>query len=354
MSDEKTEAPTSRRRSEARKKGQVVKSTEVNTALALLIGFWVLSASGARSGDAYTELMRYTFSHLATLEITPTSLQSGGMAVGSIMVQMLAPLVGALMVVGVTANLAQVGFLFSGQALKLDPKRIDPMSGLKRLFALRGVVELFKSLTKIMLVGIVVYTAIRDNFSALIATTHLNLDAAMASIIQVAIMVGIRVGVMMFFIAAADYIYQRYEHEKNLKMSKQEIREEMKSMENPQLKARIRARQRQMAMSRMMAAVPQADVVITNPTHYAVALKYDQKKMMAPQVVAKGKLLVAQRIKDLAKENNVPLVENKPLARGLFDKAEIGDSVPFEMYKAVAEVLAFVYRLKNRVVQNRF
>lgn len=345
---DKTEAPTPRRRSEARKKGQVAKSPEVNTALILLVSFWVLQSAGPAAADSYLSLMKHFFSSLGTVQFDISDVHAGILAVGLVMVKILAPLILTIVVVGVVANLGQVGFLFSGEALKVDPKKINPLSGAKRLFALRSVVDLLKSLLKITIVSIVIYNVVRDNIGVLLAAPRMSVDASIGAILQVAIKSGIQVGVVMLVIAAADFIYQRYEFEKNLKMTKEEIREEMKRYENPQLKSRIRARQRQIAMNRMMSAVPKADVVITNPTHFAVALKYDNKKMNAPLVVAKGQRLVAQRIKAVAKENKVPMVENRPLARSLFSSVEIGQSIPDNLFQAVAEVLAFVYRMKQK------
>jgi len=348
MAGEKTEAPTPRRRQEARKKGQVAKSMEINTALALLASFWVMSSTGTRSVGLYTELVRRTFSNLSAQDFTLEAIRSGGMAVGASMLQMMAPLVMTVVLVGVVSNVGQVGFLLSGEALKPDLNRINPLNGLKRMFSLRGVVDLLKSLLKISLVGFVVYGVLRDNVETIALSSQGNLAAGLAGFAQIAKTLGMRVAIVMLVMAAADFLYQRYEHEKGLRMSKQEIEEEMKRYENPQLKSRIRARQRQMAMSRMMAAIPEADVVITNPTHFAVALRYKKSDMFAPQVVAKGQRLVAQRIKEKAKEHNVPMVENKPLARGLFKQVEIGQTIPADMFKAVAEVLAFVYRLKSK------
>ncbi len=347
MAGEKTEAPTPRRRADARKKGQVAKSPEVNTALILLASFWVIRSAGPKSASAYTALMQRTFTIIGTVEFTPNEIYAGGLALAVSFVQIIAPLILVVVAVGIVANLAQVGFLFSFEALKPDPSRINPLNGFKRMFALRGVVDLFKSLLKIIIIGVVVYGSLRDNIDVIIAAPHMNISAALGSLLQIAISAGMRVGVVMLVIAAADYLYQRYEFEKNLRMTKQEVQEEMKRYENPQLKARIRSRQRQIAMNRMMSAVPEADVVITNPTHYAVALRYNKKKMNAPHVVAKGQRLVAQRIKEKAKEYKVPLVENKPLARSLFGSVEIGQEIPLDLYQAVAEVLAFVYRLKH-------
>lgn len=357
MSD-RTEAPTAHRREEARRKGQIAKSIEVNSAAILLASFWLLRAMGADPVGPLGTLMQRSFTAigafprigeggLETSEITLNTLRTSSLMVGGTALKVVAPLILLIMVVGVVANLGQVGFFFSQEALKPDFNRVNPLNGVKRVFSGRGVFDLLKSLLKIAVIGFVVYTALRDNYPALVSTSRMSLVAAMSSLAQVGLTVGFKVGIAMVVLAAIDYVFQRREFEKSLRMTKQEVIEEMKRYENPQLRSRIRSRQRQLAMSRMMAAVPKADVVITNPTHLAIALSYQQGEMRAPQVVAKGERLVAERIKEIAREHNVPLFENKPLARSLFKLVEVGQEVPLELYQAVAEVLAFVYRIKN-------
>lgn len=348
MAGEKNETATPRRRQDARKKGQVAKSMEVNTALILLGSFWVIKAMGPASADAYESLMKRSFTSLGTVDFTVSTITSGAMGLSLAMLKMIAPLVAAVVLIGIVANVAQTGFLMSAEALKPDPNRINPISGAKKFFSLRGVVDVLKSIAKIAIVAFVVYGALKDNLGVLIAAPRMNVEASVSGLLTIAVDAGMRVGIVMLVIAAIDFLYQRYEFEKSLKMSKQEVKEEMKQYENPQLKARIRSRQRQLAMNRMMSAVPTADVVITNPTHFAVALKYDRENMHAPQVVAKGQRLVAQRIKANAKEHGVPMVENRPLARSLFASVEIGQEIPGNLYGAVAEVLAFVYQLKEK------
>lgn len=354
---ERTEAPTPRRREEARRKGQVAKSIEINSAAILLASFWLLSVLGPGSVESLRVLMQRSFTalaapvfmpgtHNATADLTFNSVRAGGLAVGQLTLQAVTPLLGTLMLVGIAVNVAQVGIMFSQEVFKPDFNRVNPWSGLKRIFSKRGLVELLKSLLKLTVIGFVVYTTLRDNSLTLASTSRMSLAAAAGSLTQVAISVGLRVSAAMLVLAAADYLFQRREFDKSLRMTRQEVIEEMKRYENPQLKARIRSRQRQLAMNRMMAAVPKADVVITNPTHLAIALVYEHGKMRAPQVVAKGERLVAERIKEKAREHRVPLVENKPLARALFKTVEIGQEVPLDLYQAVAEVLAFVYRIK--------
>lgn len=355
---ERTEAPTPHRREEARHKGQVAKSIEINSAAILLASFWMLSVVGPGSVESLRTLMQRSFTTLAApvfmpgahnpaYDLTLNTLQAGAVAVSQLAMRAIVPLVGTLMLVGIIANLAQVGFMFSKNVFKPDFNRVNPLSGFKRILSGRGLVELLKSLLKLTVIGFIVYTTLRDNSLTIAATSRMSLAAAAGSIAQVAIGVGLRVAMAMLVLGAADYLFQRREFEKSLRMTHQEVIEEMKRYENPQLKARIRSRQRQLAMSRMMAAVPKADVIITNPTHLAIALAYEHGKMRAPQVVAKGERLVAERIKEKAREHRVPLVENKPLAQALFKSVEIGQEVPLDLYQAVAEVLAFVYRLKD-------
>jgi flagellar biosynthetic protein FlhB len=354
---ERTEAPTPRRREEAHRKGQVAKSIEINSAAILLASFWLLSVTGPGSVETLRTLMQRSFTALAsppflsaatntTADLTFNTLRTGGLAVGQLTLQTVAPLIGTLMLVGVAANLAQVGVMFSQEVFKPDFNRVNPVPGLKRIFSGRVLVELLKSLLKLSVISLVVYITLRDNSLIIASTSRMSLSGAASNLSQVAITIGLRVSLAMLVLAAADYLFQRREFEKSLRMTRQEVIEEMKRYENPQLKARIRSRQRQLAMNRMMAAVPKADVVITNPTHLAIALAYEQGKMRAPQVVAKGERLVAERIKEKAGEHHVPLVENKPLARALFKSVDIGQEVPLDLYQAVAEVLAFVFRLK--------
>jgi len=352
MSDDRTERATPYRRNEARKKGQVAKSVEVNSAIIILAAFWLLTITVPLSYQAVSTLMKQSFSALSTTDITLTALRSQGLVIAWLMIQAVAPLALSLLVLGVIANLGQVGLLLSPQAIQPDFKKINPLTGFKRLLSPRGLVELLKSLFKIGVIGFVVYLTLSNNYDNIVATATMSIQSGIETLAQIALAIGRQAGWAMLVIAIIDFFYQRYEFEKNLRMTKQEVKEERKRFENPFMKSRIRQRQRQMAMSRMMAAVPKADVVITNPTHFAVALRYDKNKMQAPEVVAKGERLVAQRIKELARENNVPLYEDKPLARTLFKTAEIGHLIPVDLYQAVAEVLAFVYRLKAQYRSN--
>ena len=291
---EKTEEPTSKKRSDAAKKGQVAKSQELNTAFVLLVGFFILKLLWESIYGNIADYTVYTFSHLMRSMDTEFVIE---LFIGIILIffKTALPIMLAIMVVGLAINFYQVGLLFNTE--KLEPKlsNLNPISGFGRIFSKRSLMELVKSLMKIAIIG-------------------------------------------------GD---QKWQLTQDLKMTKQEVKDEFKQMEgDPQIKGKIKQKQREMAMMRMMQEVPKADVIVTNPTHYAIALQYEQG-MTAPVVIAKGQDLVALRIKEIARESRVPIVENKPLARALFATVEVGGSVPQELYKAVAEVLAYVYRLKR-------
>lgn len=345
-SSERTEAPTPHRLREARRKGQIPKSIEASSAAILLLTFMFLTTFGQWMITPLKGLMIQTFTSFTMPDLSVNNLEAGGLTLTLVIAQALGPLLFALLLAGIMANMVQVGFLFSMEALKPDVSRINPWNGVKRIFSERGLVELVKSLLKLAVIGVVVYISLRDNAETITSASRVSISQALANIVAIGRLIGLRVAGTILVIAIVDYLFQRRAHEKSLRMSKQEIREEIKRFENPQLKARIRTRQRQLAFNRMMAAVPESDVVITNPTHLAIVLRYDQAKMQAPQVVAKGERLMAERLKKLAKEHHIPTVENKPLARALFKTVEINQFVPADLYQAVAEVLAFVYRLK--------
>jgi flagellar biosynthetic protein FlhB len=244
----------------------------------------------------------------------------------------------------------QVGFLFTMEPLKMKISKLDPIQGFKRIFSLRAIVELLKSILKIIIVGLVTFSVLWFQIDEILLLTDKSLGASLSSIGNLTVKMGLYASAALLFLAFLDYLYQRYDFERNIRMSKQDIKDEYKKTEgDPLIKSKIKQKQREMAMKRMMQEVPKADVVITNPTHYAVALKYEDEKMDAPVVIAKGVDYVALKIKELAKEHDVVTVENRPLARALYSQTEIGDAIPEEFFKAVAEILAYVYRLKNKI-----
>lgn len=344
----KTEEPTPKRLNEARRKGQVAKSQEINSWFMLLTLTLLLIAFIPTIGARIIDLLRGITMNLHEIDITEGGLPS---RMAETLTQLLAflmvPMVLAVCA-GLAANLLQTGFLFSPESIQPKPEKLNPISGLKRLFSLKSVVEFLKGIVKLAIVATVAVIILYPDFGSMSAMITTQLADSLGFLREEAIKLLIGVMFVLTIIAFLDVLYQRYEHTKNLRMTKQEVKDEHKQSEgDPQVKAKIRSLRIQRARQRMMAAVPTADVVVTNPTHFAVALKYDQETMAAPRLVAKGADLVAKRIRDVATENDVPLVENPPLARALYAGVELEQEVPEEHYQAVAEVISYVMQLKK-------
>jgi flagellar biosynthetic protein FlhB len=261
---------------------------------------------------------------------------------------MIAPILGSILVAGVASNFMQSGVTFSLHAIQPKLEKMSPIAGLKRIFSVRSGVELFKSLLKLLIVGYVAYRTIVGEFEFFFELVNQDIGQILAFIGTLCLKLCIKVGAVFAVLAVLDFLYQKHEYEKNLRMTKQEVKEEFKQSEgDPLIKSRIRSIQRQMARRRMMKDVPTADVVITNPVHVAVALKYEPGKNSAPIVVAKGMRKVAEKIKEIARLHGVPIVEKPLLARMLFKSAQVGDEIPVNLYQVVAEILAHVYRMRN-------
>lgn len=253
------------------------------------------------------------------------------------------------MILGILANYIQSGFIFTTETLKPDLKKLNPIAGFKKIFSSRTVVELFKDIILIIIVGFVGYQFVRDNLDKLLIMNTLTFTSLPYALKGIFVGILFRICLIMLIIAIADYIYQRFMHNKELKMTKQEIKEEFKQDEgDPQVKSKRKQKMREMSSKRMMASVPEATVVVTNPTHIAVALKYKEGESSAPIVTAKGTDRIALKIKEIAKENNVPIIEDKPLARLIYEKVDIDGEIPMDMYQAVAEILALVYKMKKK------
>lgn len=325
------------------------KTAELGTALVLLAGFATVSAL---AGHAARTVMNFSTRYLGH----GVMLETNALAVRTLFIDMLmtgalavAPLMGVALVVGLASQLVQVGFLVAGKPLRPQFDRINPLSGFKRLFSRRAIVDLAKSMAKIGIVGWIAYGQVKN---ALEMLPRLPLTATLDGIVLVGgivVRTGLTIGLALLVIAGLDYIFQHNEHERNLRMSKQEVKDELKQSEgDPQVRSRIRRRQRELAARRMLHEVPTADVVVTNPIHYAVALKYDRTITDAPFVVAKGAGLLARRIREIAQEHEVPLVEDVWLARTLYDDVEPGQRIPVQLFQAVADVLAFVYTLREK------
>lgn len=347
---EKTEKATPKKRQDQRKKGQVAKSQELSGSVVLLASFLCLMVFGGYIKERLVALFTDVFYHRLTTNVTEDNVMTmfGEYAVQILL--LLAPIFLVVIVMAVISNYIQVGFLLTGEPLKMKLSKLDPIKGFKNIFSMRSMVEFLKSVLKIVIIGFLVYTTLWGERAKISKLGQIPVEEVFHYTAKLTMNLGLKIGIALFVLSVFDYIYQRYEYEKGMRMSKQDIKDEYKKMEgDPLIKGKIRERQRRMALQRMMQEVPKADVIITNPTHFAVALKYDGSQMEAPQVVAKGQDFVALRIKEIAKEHGVVTIENKPLARALFQRAEIGDSIPGDLFQAVAEVLAYVYKLQGKV-----
>ena len=351
FSEEKTEQPTSKKIRDARNKGQVVQSKDLNSAISLLAVFLGFTALSQFYVENLIGFYQYTMN---LVEDTASLFTTNGIALyfseAILMILKLSlPLLLIAMVSGVVVSYGQVGFLFTSEPLKPKLEKINPLKGLKNMFSMKSIVEMVKAIAISTLVLYVAYSYILDHISELLITLELEVGSIVVVMWDLIYNVVIRCAILMFTIGVFDFVYKKRKNKKELMMSKQEIKEEYKQSEgDPQLKAKIKEKQRAFAMGRMMQEVPKADVIITNPTHFAVALKYDTQLAEAPVVVAKGKDLIAQNIKKIANEHEVPIVENKPLAQTLYKTVDIGSYIPADLYEAVAEVLAYVYSLKNK------
>lgn len=345
---ERTEQATSKRREESREKGQVARSQEVVSVGILVAGLIFFYFGGSTLLSKTMDLMTAGFREAGRVPLTQES-------VSLIIIHyvlkgfgILFPLLVAVLIAAILGNVLQFGFMFSTEPIQPKIDKISPSKGFKRLFSVRSLAELLKGILKVCIISSVAYLIIRNEFDHLVPLADQSAWGAFSYISSVSFKLLLAMTVVLVFLAALDYAYQRWEFEKSIRMTKQEIKDEYKNTEgDPMIKARIRRIQREMAQKRMMAEVPKADVIITNPTHLAVAIQYSPDKMQAPIVVAKGADFIAQKIRDIARENDVPVIENKPLAQVLYKMVKVNNMVPENLYKAVAEVLAFVYEQKK-------
>ncbi len=345
---EKTEPATPRRREEARKKGQVFKSTDLNSAIILLAGAVVLFV--------VFPYMVKLLGDFTSLYILDRSLQEFNndyiyellIEVSILLGKILFPVFLTTVVTALIITYLQVGVVFSAEPLSPKLERLNPVEGFKRIFSKRALVELTKSVLKVIVTGTIVYTVFKKYLYIFPRFVDMELTETLIALSTIVFEIALKVGIFFVIIGILDYIYQRYEHEKSLKMSKYDVKQEYKQVEgDPYIKSRQKQIQREAAMRRMMAEVPKADVVITNPTHFAVVLKYDPTRMEAPLVVAKGQDFMALKIREVAEKHNIIIVENPSLARTLYYALDIGVEIPEELYQAIAEVLAFVYKQKT-------
>ena len=315
--DDKTEEPTAKKRADAKKKGQVGRSTEISTAFVLLTGFFVLKVLWE---NIYTSIANYTtyiFTHL-NQPVDTENISRLFIGIMEILATTALPIMLAIMIIGLGVNFFQVGLNFNTEAIGFKLDKLNPINGFGRIFSKRSLVELFKSLFKIAVIGYFLYTILSQQLLAMPQFIYFDLGTSLEQMSKIIFSMSFEVIGVIMLLGFLDYGYQKWQTTQDLKMSKQEVKDEMKQSEgDPQIKGKIKQKQRQMAMSRMMQEVPKADVIVTNPTHFAVALQY-HKGMQAPLVIAKGQDFVAQKIKKLAREASVPIVENRPLARALF------------------------------------
>ena len=348
---ERTERATPRRRDKAREEGKVSKSMELNSAVLLTLGFLTIYLLGPTVSQQAMQIMANSMANAPTIAASDSTFLNVFTDAMLRFFSLMMPIMIAVVIIAVGINVAQVGFKISSKALEPKLDKLNMIEGFKRLFSTKSLAHLIRDLLKLIVIGFVAYKSIEGEFDSFFLLPDQTIAQLAAAMGYLSLMLTLKLGAIILVIAIIDYMYQKYEFEKSIRMTRQEIKEEYKDTEgSPQIKSRTRQLQREMAQKRMMSEVPTADVVITNPTHIAVALKYDPDTAAAPIVVAKGERLIAQRIKEIALENDIPTYEDKPLARALFKMCEIGQSVPMQLYRAVAEVLAYVYRLKGKAM----
>ena len=343
---ERTEPASARRLEQAREEGNVPQSRELMAFMVMAAGagtFWIL---GGWIAQRAADLVRHGLSFSRTAAFDPVVMREGALGLSLDAFLVAGPIFVAIIVAIVVTPAMMGGWILSPKAMQLDLTRMDPVKGIGRMFSWQSIAELVKAILKALLIGLVLYWVVRHEQDRLFALIAAPIEVGLASFAQVLFVSFVALIAGLAVIAAIDVPFQLFQYHDRLKMTREELRQESKESEgDPHLKARIRSQQREMARGRMMAEVPKADVVVTNPTHFAVALKYDAERMAAPVVVAKGMNLIAERIRELALENQVPLLEAPPLARALHRHAEAGDAIPAALYTAVAEVMAWVFQM---------
>ncbi|MGC8768798.1 flagellar biosynthesis protein FlhB [Calditerrivibrio sp.] len=347
---DRTEEATPRRKQKAIEEGNVPKSRELATGTTFLVAVLILYfymppmvEEFKSSFITYFSMYNYRINKESTYLLLIEVLKS--------IAKVTLPLLFILVFVAILSNIVQFGVIFSSKALELKWDRVNPITGFGRLFSKKSLFELLKSILKIFFLGFAAFFIIKSKIATIVTLADADAISSIHFLGKLIYEVSFKLAIIIMVIALIDFLYQRWQYYEDLKMTKQEVKEEFKQMEgDPLIKQRIRSMQREMARKRMMEEVPKADVVITNPTHYAVAIKYDMAKDRAPKVVAKGQRLIALKIREIASKNNVLIHEDPPLARTLFSSVEVGEEIPENLYKAVAEILAMVYKLKNKSV----
>lgn len=346
---EKTEEPSQYRIDQFRKKGEVASSKELTSVLILAASTLTLTISIVYIYETMGHFIEWLYSLNLELAFTPKVQKEIINKIALTCIKCLGPIFLTVLCVGVFANVMQIGFLYAPEILELKPERINPVKGFQRLFSMKSLVEALKAMAKFIFILTIVYFFIKDDLTSYVGFLHNELQQSFFHGKWMIVKLAFAILTGMTIVALGDFTYQKISYKRKLRQTKYEAKKESKEQDgNPEVRGRIRQIQREMANKRMMADVPEADVIVTNPTHISIALKYDSETMISPEVVAKGADSLAMRIREVAKDNNVPIVENVTLARALYKTVKVGGGVPRSLYKAVAEVLAFVYKLKKK------
>lgn len=352
MSDgdtDRTERATAKKRQDARKKGQVVVSQDLNRAFQMMIVLIVFQQVGYHIYLEFMSMLRVNLSDRLVMDINESTALYTIKDTFLKAVELLLPFFVSIVVLMVAINIAQVGFKISFETVRLNIGKLNPIKGLKKIFSLRSAVKLIGSVLKVVVLAVVVYASLKDRMSEIGSLGGCSLTEILTYCFSLLFLILFRLGLALIVMGLFDYMYQKWQYEKDLKMTKQEVKDELKqTLGDPLVKKRVRQVQFEMFKQRLMEQVPEATVVVTNPTHYAVAIKYDRGVMDAPLVVAKGMNLIAERIKEIARDHTIPIVENRVLAQTLYRTVDVGREVPPDLYRAVAEVLTYVYKLKGK------
>jgi flagellar biosynthetic protein FlhB len=349
--EEKTEEPTPQRREEFKKQGNVFQSKEVASVFMIAAGILVFFIAGTYMFTTMMDMMKEVYKEAATLQITEKNVVVLLISLVKFAGLILMPLAIGVVIAGLSSSFFQVGLIFSVEPLKWNLDKINPVKGFGRLFALKNVVEALKAILKMAFIGTIAYFSVEGEIKKAPMLMTNDTGMFLEYIGSVVFKLFMQVGLALVVLALGDYFFQKFQYEKKLKMTRQELKEDIKQREgDPAIKARIRSIQRAVAQKRMMEVVPTADVIITNPTHIAVALIYERENMPSPKLIAKGAGFIAEKIKETAKTHGIPIVENKPLAHGIYKKLKLGQFIPRDLFEATAEVLAYIYRLKGKLM----
>ncbi|MFA5527254.1 MAG: flagellar biosynthesis protein FlhB [Peptostreptococcales bacterium] len=346
---EKTEAPTPKKIQDARKKGQIAKSPDLNAAIILLVSLLLMMSASDQSMKDMAKFLYINFTEYVNYNLVASNLRSLFLFYIFYFFRLTALMFIIVMIIGIATNLAQSKFIFSTEPLKPNFGKLNPIEGFKNIFSKKAAFNLVKTVLKLVLISAVAISFVKDNLVKIISTTGVQPIIVFTYVKEIVFRLLVQVISILLFLGIADFVFQKYDFKKNLRMTKQEIKEEWKQSEgDPHIKSKRKQKQREMSLNRMISEVSSASVVITNPTHLAVAIKYDEKVDEIPKVVAKGAGFIAEKIKNSARDNRIPVMENKPLARIMYKELEIGQEIPTELYKAVAEILAMVMNIKKK------